>query len=67
MFVQLGRWWQHHRNPRFLFPGVGRAWKEKYGCNLTAMRQAQQPMSEASVQQAMKAAILTSRLTKAGI
>lgn len=67
MFVQLGRWWQHHRNPRFVFPGVGRAWKEKYGCNLTAMRLAQQPMSEASVQQAMKAAILTSRLTKAGI
>ena len=67
MFVQLGRWWQHHRNPRFVFPGVGRAWKEKYGCNLTAMRLAQQPMSEASVQQAMKAAILPSRLTKAGI
>jgi site-specific recombinase XerD len=67
MFVQLGRWWQHHRNPRFVFPGVGRAWKEKYGCNLTAMRLAQQPMSEASVQQAMKAAILTSRLTKTGI
>jgi integrase/recombinase XerD len=67
MFVQLGHWWRHHRNPRFIFPGVGRAWKEKYGCNLTAMRLAQQPMSEASVQQAMKAAILTSRLTKAGI
>jgi site-specific recombinase XerD len=67
MFTQLGRWWLSHRNPRFLFPGVGRAWKEKYGCNLTAMRLAQQPMSEASVQQAIKAAILTSRLTKAGI
>jgi site-specific recombinase XerD len=67
MFVQLGRWWQHHRNPRFVFPGVGRAWKEKYGCNLIAMRLAQQPMSDASVQQAMKAAILTSRLTKTGI
>ena len=67
MFAQLGRWWLSHRNPRFLFPGVGRAWKEKYGCNLTAMRLAQQPMSEASVQQAMKAAILTSRLTKTGI
>jgi site-specific recombinase XerD len=46
---------------------VGRAWKEKYGCNRTAMMLAQQPMSEASVQQAMKAAILTSRLTKPGI
>jgi len=67
MFVRLRRWWATHRNPRFLFPGVGRAWKEKYGCNLTAMCLAQQPMSEASVQQAMKAAILTSRLPKPGI
>jgi hypothetical protein len=67
MFTQLRQWWVTHRNPRFLFPGVGRAWKEKYGCNLAAMKLAQHPMSEASVQQAMKAAILTSRLTKTGI
>ena len=67
MFERLRQWWARHRNPRLLFPGVGRAWKEKYGCNLTAMKLAQQPMSEASVQQAMKAAILTSRLTKTGI
>ena len=67
MFARLGLWWKSHRNPRFIFPGVGRGWKEKYGCNLKAMKLAQQPMSEASVQQAMKAAILTSRLTKPGI
>lgn len=67
MFARLRQWWARHRNPRLLFPGVGRAWKQKYGCNLTAMKLAQQPMSEASVQQAMKAAILTSRLTKPGI
>lgn len=67
MFNLLGLWWKSHRHLRFLFPGVGRAWKEKYGCNRTAMRVAQQPMSEASVQQAIKAAILTSRLTKTGI
>jgi integrase/recombinase XerD len=67
MFELLGIWWLSHGNRRFLFPGVGRAWKEKYGCNRTAMRVAQQPMSEASVQQAMRAAILTSRLTKTGI
>lgn len=60
MFARLRQWWARHRNPRLLFPGVGRAWKQKYGCNLTAMKLAQQPMSEASVQQAMKAAILTS-------
>lgn len=67
MFKLMGCWWKQHKNPRFLFPGVGRGWKEKYGCRATAQRQAQHPMSEASVQQAMKAAILTSRLTKVGI
>jgi len=67
MFARLGGWWLRHRNPRFLFPGMGRGWKEKYGCRLTAQRLALHPMSEASVQQAMKAAILTSRLKKAGI
>jgi integrase/recombinase XerD len=67
MFKVLGWWWKQHCNLRFLFPGVGRGWKEKYGCRATAQRKAQQPMSEASVQQAMKAAILTSRLKKAGI
>jgi site-specific recombinase XerD len=46
---------------------MGRGWKEKYGCRLTAQRLAQHPMSEASVQQAMKAAVLTSRLKKTGI
>ena len=67
MFEALGRWWLQHRNPRFLCPGVGRAWKEKYGCAKRAQHVATQPMSDSSVQQAMKAAILTSRLTKQGI
>ncbi len=67
MFEALGRWWLQHRNRRFVFPGVGRAWKEKYGCAKRAQHVATQPVSESSVQQAMKAAILTSRLTKQGI
>ena len=67
MFARLRVWWARHRNPRFLFPGMGRGWKEKHGCKSKAQGVALQPMSEASVQQAMKAAILTSRLTKTGI
>ena len=67
MFARLGRWWTRHRHPRFLFPGLGRGWKDKYGCKLTAMRAAAHPISESGVQQAMKAAVLTSRLKKAGI
>jgi len=67
MFERLGRWWLRHRNPRFLFPGLGRAWKEKYDCKAAAQRLAQHPMSEASVQQALKAAVLSARLKKTGI
>ena len=67
MFARLGRWWTQHRNPRFLFPGLGRGWKDRHGGKRTAMRLATHPMSEATVQQAMKAAVLTSRLKKAGI
>ena len=67
MFARLGRWWTRHRHPRFLFPGLGRGWKDKYGSKVRAMGAATQPMSEATVQQAIKAAVLTARLKKAGI
>lgn len=67
MFARLRRWWKRHENPRFLFPGLGCGWKDKYGCKAMAMREARQPMNESGVQQAMKAAVLTSRLKKTGI
>ena len=67
MFSVLRGWWRQHRNQVWLFPGVGRAWKEKYGCQATALREAKEPMSDSSVQAAMRAAILTSRLKKEGI
>lgn len=67
MFARLRLWWTRHRNPRFLFPGLGRGWKDKHGCKRAAMREARHPISESGVQQAMKAAVLTSRLKKTGI
>jgi len=67
MFVRLERWWQRHRNPRFLFPGLGRGCKDRRGGKMAAMHGAEHPMSEAGVQQAMKAAVLASRLKKTGI
>ena len=67
MLARLGRWWTRHRHPRFLFPGLGRGWKERYGSKVRAMGAATQPISESGVQQAMQAAILSSRLKKAGI
>jgi len=67
MFARLECWWKRHRNPRFLFPGLGRGWKDKHGSKVMAMREATHPISESGVQVAMKAAVLTSRLKKTGI
>ena len=64
MFALLTDWWRRHKNPRYLFPGVGRAWKQKFGNQGTALQEAQAPMSEASVQQAMsRAAAAAARQT----
>lgn len=67
MFGRLTEWWKTHRHPRYLFPGVGRAWKEKYGSQKAALREAKAPMSESSVQMAMKLAVADARLKKKGV
>ena len=67
MIGVLRQWWKQHRHPQFVFPGVGRAWKQKYGSQDKALNLALQPMGESSVQAAMRSAILTSRLKKEGI
>lgn len=50
----LRAFWLRHRNPRFLFPGLGRGWK---GLKITpeeAARKSRTPMSEAAVQVAFQ-------------
>ena len=67
MIQRLRTWWSQHKNKAFLFPGIGRGWKEKYADQAKALSLAEQPMSDSSVQAAMKSAVLTSRLKKKGI
>jgi integrase len=67
MVERLRRWWKQHRHPRWLFPGVGRGWKQKHGDQRTALRLAKQPMSESSVQVALSRALLTARLHAPGV
>lgn len=67
MVVRLREFWKLHRNPKYLFPGIGRAWKEKYGDAKLALKDSTKPMSDSSVQNAMRMCIITSRLTKPGI
>lgn len=67
MIARLRGWWSQHKNKQWLFPGIGRGWKEKWGDQARALRHATAPMSESSVQAAMKMAVASSGLKKKGV
>ena len=54
MVERLRAFWKRHRNPHWLFPGVGRAWKQAGITQAEAMRRTQKPMSGAAVQMVMR-------------
>lgn len=64
MIKRLRRYWRCHRNPRWLFPGVGRGWKERSRTLAEAMGVATEPMSVSSVQAALRMVIPASRIRK---
>jgi integrase/recombinase XerD len=64
MIARLRRFWKVHRHPEWLFPGVGRGWKDKFRSLAAAMAKAQQPMSVSSVQNAMRMAVATCGIKK---
>ena len=67
MVDRLRAFWKRHRNPKYLFPGIGRGWKEKYGTEKVALKDSLTPMSMSSVQAGMRMYIEGSGLTKPGI
>ena len=54
MLDRLRVFWKYHRNRDWLFPGVGRGWKQKGLKQSEAMGHSQQPMSSSAVQAAMR-------------
>jgi len=56
MLAELREWWKLHRNPRFLFPSPGRAWKDRSCTLVESMRRATEPMSVSSIQMAFRLA-----------
>jgi integrase/recombinase XerD len=64
MIKRLRRYWRCHRNPRWLFPGVGRGWKERSHTLAEAMGVATEPMSVSSVQAALRMVVPASRIRK---
>jgi integrase/recombinase XerD len=64
MIERLRRYWKIHRNAHWLFPGVGRGWKDRWRSLATAMAKAGTPMSVSSVQAAMRMAVASCGLKK---
>ena len=61
MLHELRRFWRTHRNPRWIFPSVGRGWREKPACR-ARLGTVDEPMGQGSVQHCMKLARAAARL-----
>jgi integrase len=64
LLARLRRFWKAHGNREWLFPGLTRRWKSSQMTRAEAMGICTQPMSAASVQQAMKVAVAESGLLR---
>jgi hypothetical protein len=65
MVEDLRKFWKRHRNPQWMFPGVGA--QTKRADLLEAARTSRQPMSASSVQAAFKLALVQSGVSKAAV
>ena len=54
MIQRLRLFWKHHGNRQWLFPGVGRGWKQSGISQAEAMGRSIKPMSSSAVQMAMR-------------
>ena len=54
LLVRLRRFWAAHHNSEWLFPGVGQGWSANTLSRAKAMGAGKKPMSNASVQNAMR-------------
>jgi site-specific recombinase XerD len=61
MRAELRAWWKTHRHPRWLFPGVGRGWREKPE-QVAQLAAAVEPLGVGSVQQCLRLARVQARL-----
>ena len=64
MVQRLRRYWSFHRNKRWLFPGVGRGWKDRTRSLSRAMGESREAMSVSAVQNALRMALSASGLKK---
>jgi integrase/recombinase XerD len=61
MAEELRAWWKTHRHPRWLFPGVGRGWRD--GVSTTAnLAKAVEPMGIGSIQHCLRMVVAAANL-----
>lgn len=63
MLEWLRAWWKTHRHPRWLFPGVGRGWRDGAdGTSPATLAAAVEPMGVGSIQHCMRLAVAQAQL-----
>jgi site-specific recombinase XerD len=63
MLGWLRAWWKTHRHPRWLFPGVGRGWRDgAVGASPARLAAAVEPMGVGSIQHCMRLAVAAAQL-----
>ena len=60
---ELQEFWLTHRHPKFVFPGVGRTWRDGVSA-LATLATAPEPMCVGSIQRCMRLAVVAARLPK---
>ena len=61
MLAELRAYWRTHRHPRWVFPGVGRGWREGPG-GRERLHQAAEPMGAGSIQHCLRLIVPVARL-----
>jgi integrase len=63
MTDELRAYWKTHRHRRFVFPGVGRGWRDG-SSSVSALAAAAEPMGVGSIQNCMRLAVAAAELPK---
>jgi site-specific recombinase XerD len=64
LLAELRGWWRTHRHPRWVFPGVGRGWRDGASAPST-LAAAVEPMGVGSIQHCVRLAVAATGLPRA--
>ncbi len=62
-YEELKVWWKTHRHPKWVFPGVGRGWRDGASA-VEKLAAATEPMSVGSIQHCLRLAVAAAQMPK---